>query len=98
MKLAKKLIKKIFSPNYQMLNARALGLAGGIISGACVLLMTLATYFWGLFPSYTGILIDIYGLLAYSVTPGGALLGAIYSFIDGFIVLYVLAWMYNKFL
>ena len=98
MKRVVKAIRNIFSPSYSKLNPTSLGLAGGILSGLLIFFTTLATAFFGMFPSFTGILIDIYGSLGFSATPGGAMFGAIYSFIDGFILCYIFAWIYNKFL
>ena len=98
MKRVRNFTKKLFSPSYSKLNQKAFALVGGILLGVLTLLTTLSTYLLGLLPSYTGILIDIYGSLAYSATPGGALLGTIYSFITGFIMAYIFAWFYNRFL
>jgi len=84
--------------NYQKIHAVNFGLAGGIVIGLSVLITTLLTAVWGLFPSYTGILIDIYGLVGFRATPFGAVLGAIYAFIDSFIIFWVFALLYNKLL
>jgi len=94
----KRVLKKLLAPRYAKLNATKFGLAGGILYGLAVLLTTLATILWGLFPSITGILIDAYGFLGYSATYVGAILGLVYGFIDGFIGFWLLAWLYNRFL
>jgi hypothetical protein len=98
MKKVKKAIKKFLAPRYQKLHATKFGLAGGIVCGVSVLLTTLATAFWGMFPSFTGVLIDLYGFLGFSPTPFGAFLGLVYGFIDGFIGFFVLGWIYNRLL
>jgi len=94
----KRSIKKLLAPRYAKLHATKFGLAGGIVWGVAVLLTTLSTIIWGLFPSFTGILIDVYGFLGYSPTPIGAILGLIIGFVDGFVGLWIFAWLYNKLL
>ena len=41
-------------------------------------------------------LMDIYGKLGYNISWFGAVLGAIYAFIDGFILAALFAWFYNR--
>jgi len=94
----KRVIKKLLAPRYAKLNATKLGLAGGILWGLSVFVTTILTFSLGLFPSFTGILIDVYGFLGYSATYGGAILGLIIGFLDGFIGLWIFAWLYNRFL
>jgi len=72
------------------------GLAGGIISGACIFLMTLAYLLFGVFPESLSLVQDFYGILGYDVTWFGLFLGTIYGFIDGFILLWVFALIYNR--
>jgi len=78
------------------LNAVKFGLAGGIVAGLCVFITTLMTAIFGWFPMYTSIVIDLYGMLGYKASFLGAILGAIYAFVDGFIFVGVFAWIYNK--
>jgi len=77
------------------LNVRALGLAGGIVWGLAIFLLT----YWFLLFGYGGTMLaklsNVY--LGYSVTWYGAFVGLIWGFIDGFIGCAVLAWLYNKF-
>jgi hypothetical protein len=79
------------------LNALKFGIAWGILSAIYVFLMTLVGM---LSPGYTShftwILMETYGLLGYSISLGGAFLGALYSFIDGFILLWLFALLYNR--
>jgi len=79
------------------LNALKFALTGGILTGlfvACVTLCSLLEYF-----ELIGILIySVYGVLGYSITAWGILIGAIYGFIDGFIMFGIFAWLYNKLL
>lgn len=77
------------------LNVRALGLAGGIVWGLVIFLLT----YWFLIFGYEGEnlarLSNVY--LGYSVTWYGAFVGLIWGFVDGFIGGALLAWLYNKF-
>lgn len=82
--------------NTSKLHALNFGLAGGIVTGLCIFLTTIMTAVWGLFPLYTSIIEDIYGFIGFSATVGGAFLGAVYGFIDGFIAVWVFALIYNK--
>jgi len=38
----------------------------------------------------------MYGSVGYSISIPGAFLGAIYAFIDTFILIFIFAWLYNK--
>ncbi|MFC1682448.1 hypothetical protein ACFL0X_02440 [Nanoarchaeota archaeon] len=99
-KKLKKIKRKINKLKYPKLNALKFGLAGGILSGACIFLTTLAgVYGWfGGFQIWNSIILDIYGFIGYSKTWGGSILGAIYGFADGFVFTALFAWIYNKLL
>ena len=77
------------------LNVRALALAGGIVWGLAIFLIT----YWFLVFGHGGTtlfkLSNIY--LGYSVTWYGAFVGLVWGFVDGFIGGALLAWLYNKF-
>ena len=75
------------------LNAKSLGLAGGIMWGASVFIITLYSMYTG----YATALINTVTsfLPLYSISFGGAILGGVYGFIDAFIGCYILAWLYN---
>lgn len=77
-----------------MLNAKNFGLAAGILWGAGMLIMTIAS----LLADYgTGLLNLIAGIYpGYSITWLGAVVGAVWGFADAFIGCYVFAWLYNK--
>ena len=79
------------------LNTLKFGLAGGIAAAICVAFTTILGIF-GFFPEYNSLIVSIYGFLGYSISWLGVLLGAIYSFIDGFIFVGIFAWIYNKLL
>ncbi len=78
-----------------MLNAKALGMAGGILWGLGVLLLT---FLWMGMPDYAmerqGFLTGIYP--GYEVSVTGAIIGLVYGFIDAFVGLLIFGWLYNK--
>ncbi|MBA7565491.1 hypothetical protein ES708_07175 [subsurface metagenome] len=78
------------------LNVKALGLAGGILWGLAIFLLT----YWFLLRGFEGKtlarLSNVY--LGYSVTWYGGFVGLVWGFVDGFIGGALLAWLYNKFL
>ncbi len=76
------------------LNKKALGLAGGILWGATVLLATIFAMIVGGGEHLT-LMSKFY--LGYSVSSVGAVVGLVWGFIDGFIGGWLLAWLYNKF-
>ena len=78
------------------LNIKALGLAGGIVWGLAIFLLT----YWFLLLGYTGETLSRLGnvYLGYSVTWYGGFVGLVWGFVDGFIGCAVLAWLYNRFL
>lgn len=78
------------------LNVKAFGLAGGILWGLGLFLMTIIVMLigQGYGITFLGIISNVYP--GYKVTAGGAFLGLVYGFIDGFIGCAVFAWLYNK--
>ncbi|MBU4308517.1 MAG: hypothetical protein KJ566_01860 [Nanoarchaeota archaeon] len=95
LKMVKKKIKK---EKAGKLDAGKLGLASGILFAACVFLMTLSATWIGYGQHCALSIQDIYGFLGYSISFVGAILGAVYAFIDGFIFAWLLASIYNKLL
>ena len=84
---------------FSKLNAWKFGLAGGIITAICIFVTTLAVIIWPNYGTqYVGIIKDIYGFLGYDATILGAFLGAVYGFIDGLILTWLFALVYNKLL
>lgn len=79
-----------------MLNAKAMGLALGILWAAGVLVATLVAMSNGYGAEFIESLGKVY--LGLDLTLGGAIVGAIWGFVDAFIGGYVLAWLYNKFI
>lgn len=78
-----------------MVNPKALGLAGGVFWGASMLVLTFINIYTGYASMWLALLADVYP--GYSVTFAGAFIGLVYGFLDAFIGLYILAWLYNKF-
>ena len=77
------------------LNAKSLGLAGGVLWGTMMLIMTLLAVWAGYGTAMLNGIASIYP--GYSIGYLGALVGLVYGFVDGFIGMFVLAWLYNKF-
>ncbi len=77
-----------------MLDAKRLGLAGGILWGLSMFVMTIVSMYTGYAGDWMGMMANMYP--GYHVTWAGSLVGFIYGFIDGFIGLFLLAWIYNK--
>lgn len=77
------------------LNVRALGLAGGIVWGVAIFLLTYWFLLFGYGGTTLGQLANVY--LGYSVTWYGAFVGLVWAFVDGFICCAALAWLYNRF-
>ncbi len=75
------------------LRKRALGIAVGLVWGLTIMLAT----WWLLLNNATGETISklskIY--LGYSYTWGGAVIGLLWGFVDGFIGGFLIAWIYN---
>ncbi|MFW5846550.1 MAG: hypothetical protein ACOCUU_00180 [Nanoarchaeota archaeon] len=94
-------VEAFVHPKYPGLDKVKFGLAGGILSGACVLITTLLAL-GGSFSGYTNLAIPwleaMYGFAGYSVSWIGSLIGAVYGFVDVFAGLFIFAWIYNKFL
>ena len=81
------------------LNALKFGLAGGIITVICVFFTGLATLIGpGFFPSLTNFFTQIYGIFGLQANIFVVILTSILSFIDGFIITWIFALIYNKLL
>ena len=85
--------------NFSKINDVSLGIAGGILFGACMLLMTLFGILFSGFSTSLGFLVGSYGFLGrfgYDVSWFGLLLGTIYGFIEGFLFFWILGLLYNR--
>jgi hypothetical protein len=70
----------------------ALGIAIGVLWAAAVFLLGIAAMFdWGT------LLVETFASLyiGYAASIGGAIIGAIWALVDGFIAGVVIAWLYN---
>ena len=76
------------------LNAKALGLAMGILWGASVLLMGLMSLFCSWSLAFVEFMAPMY--VGYDATILGALIGTLWAFVDAFVGGWLLAWLYNK--
>jgi len=77
-----------------MLQPNKFGAAGGIIWGLCMFLTTIISIYTGYAKQFLATMSGIYP--GYSISGWGSLLGLIYGFLDAFIGLFLLAWLYNK--
>ena len=81
------------------LNAIKFGIAGGIITVICVFFTGLSTLIGpGYVPSLTNFFAQIYSIFGLQANVFALTLTSILSFIDGFILTWIFAWIYNKLL
>ena len=76
-----------------MVNAKNLGLAGGILWGLSLLVWTLFSASTGYATGFLNIIMSIYP--GYSISFLGSVVGLVYGFIDAFVGLYIFALLYN---
>lgn len=72
-----------------------LGLAGGILWGLSLFLMTWISMYTGWAMFWLSQWMDVYPGFDLSIL--GTFIGLIYGFIDGFVGLFLLGWLYNAF-
>ena len=78
-----------------LINSKSLGLAGGVIWGVFIMLVTWITLLTGCGFVFLSTLADLYP--GYSISFLGSIVGLIWGFVAGFIKLYALGWLYNFF-
>lgn len=76
-----------------MKNVRQVALAGGILWGGTVFLLTLANVIWGYGTAFLKVWMSIYP--GFTLTLGGSIIGLIYGFFDMYIGIYIINWVYN---
>ena len=78
-----------------MLQPLRLGLAGAILWSGSILLMSLI---WIVFPTYCVLIRELLmgAYPGYSISLFGVVIGVFWGFLDAFIGLWILAWLYNK--
>ena len=75
------------------LDPKNFGLAGGILWGLGMLVLTLISVATGYATGFLSTISNLYP--GYSISLLGSVIGLIYGFIDAFIGLYIFAWLYN---
>ncbi len=78
------------------LNVKAMGVAVGLLWGACMLLMGLANLIWpGYGVAFLNLVASIYP--GYEIGGfGSVIVGTLYALVDGAIAGVIVAWLYNK--
>ncbi len=76
------------------LNAVSLGVAGGILWGAMMLILTWICMANGYASMWLEVMSSVYP--GYSISFAGSIIGLLYGFADGFIGLFILGWLYNQ--
>jgi hypothetical protein len=77
-----------------MLDAPRFGIAGGIVWGISMFILTLLAVITGYSQDFLTVLSSLYP--GYTISWLGSILGLVYGFIDAFFFLFFLAWIYNK--
>jgi len=86
-------IKNLGWERKMALNPKNFGLAGGILWGLGMLVLTLISVGTGYATGFLSAIANLYP--GYSISLLGSVIGLIYGFIDAFIGLYIFAWLYN---
>ena len=76
-----------------MKNVKQVALAGGILWGGMIFLVTLANVFWGYGTAFLKVWMSIYP--GFTLTVGGSIIGLIYGFLDMYIGIYIIDWVYR---
>ncbi|MDO8468670.1 MAG: bacteriophage holin [Candidatus Peribacter sp.] len=77
-----------------MINIKAFALTCGIFWAASLILIAALTMKAGLGLSFVNMVSEVY--LGYGPTPVGAVIGAVWGFLDGLVCGAIFAWLYNK--
>lgn len=76
------------------LQAGKLGIASGLVWGFSLFFLTFVNMWTGYATEFLIFLSSVYP--GYHVSFSGALIGLVYAFFDGFVALFLIAWVYNK--
>jgi len=76
------------------LNATRFGLAGGILWGAALFVLTLICVPTGFAGPFLKVIESVY--LGYHVSVLGSVVGLIYGFVDAFVGFWLFAWLYTR--
>lgn len=77
-----------------MLHPVKLGIAGGILWGGSMFVCTLLAVYFGYSKQFLMLMADIYP--GYTISLWGSIVGLIYGFLDAFVGLFLLGWIYNR--
>ena len=77
-----------------MKKVQKVALTGGIIWGGIMFITTLASVWWGYGTDFLMVWQSIYPGFTISLT--GSILGLIYGFLDMYVGIYIIYWVYNK--
>lgn len=77
-----------------MLNVKRFAIAGGVVAALYVFVITWVAISSGRGMELLKVMEGFYP--GYHVTAVGSVVGALYAFVDGFIKLGIVAWVYNK--
>ena len=80
---------------YAKINPLKLGLAGGLLWGLILFIMTWISMYTGYAMFWLSQWMDVYP--GFDLSKTGVFLGLLYGFIHGFVGLFVLGWLYNRF-
>lgn len=75
-------------------NLQKIAMTGGIVWGATMAVVTLAYVLFGYGKAFLEIWASVYP--GYSLTASGVVVGAVYGFIDVYIGIYIIHWVYQK--
>lgn len=70
-----------------------MALTGGLIWGVLLFLTTLISVYSGYASQFLQLIADVYP--GYSVTLSGSIIGLIYGFLDIYIGVYIVSWVYH---
>jgi hypothetical protein len=76
------------------LSVKGLSLSAGILWGAAVFVITIATLLRGNPGQHVGLLAGVYP--GYTVSYLGSIVGFVYGFVSAAVLGWLLAWLYNK--
>lgn len=75
-------------------NIKKAALTGGIIWGATLFFTTILSVYTGYGKAFLDVWTSIYP--GFNISLGGSILGLIYGFLDMFIGIYIIAWVYRQ--
>lgn len=76
------------------MNTRRAALTGGILWGGCFFLTTLLSVYTGYGKSFLEVWTSVYP--GYNISLTGSIIGLVYGFLDMFVGVYIIAWVYKR--